>query len=341
MLHLVLALILGPAPSKTQDSPPVPATDENPVSVEDPKHEWLASDGEPATPGRIPEDATPEAVELWRRLTEATRGSQRVPLTGLDISIELHLRSPGKFNEVDAVFQFLSHPRGPFLKASFEREDRISLRGPRGDFLIESGQPEPMLGESFLEDRRNLDQWSSIAGNFLTLAQPEQVRLLELKAHKVQPEAGQDGEPSSRVLAFTTTDDLLLPDVGLAQQARKLEWLEIRSPDFALMVAPARRQKPVYRALLGLDLTTAEIRMAILNEDRDQTIVLESALLVLVRGHTTIDPGYRVPSNLEVRQVDPTSSPWTFERRSGTTLYLKKGGRLNPPELRPGSFIPD
>jgi hypothetical protein len=48
----------------------------------------------------------------------------------------------------------------------------------------------------------------------------------------------------------------------------------------------------------------------------------------------------RVPAQLEVREVNPNTSPWTFEARTGTTIYLKRDGRLNPPDLSPAAFIP-
>ena len=298
----------------------------------------VAVDGKPIAPGRIPEGTRPEAQVLWHKLTS---GDREPPIHSFDLSFEAQVRQPGKFNEIQATIRFLQHPRGPFLDASFAREDRRSVRGPRGDFLVEEGDAQAMVGLDFEEDRRSLDRWCALSSHFITLSQPERIRLISLDQRALSAEQPEPLSVKQHVVRFEGIDPLVLPSAQLAQQARGLEWLDLQSPDFRLYETRLARAKGnVQRALLGLDPATGEVRMAMLSEAVRGAIVLESALLILVPRYQDFDNKTRVPAQLEVREVDPRTSPWTFEARSGTTIYLKSDGRLNPPDLSPAAFIP-
>ncbi|MAG63964.1 hypothetical protein CMO84_10640 [Candidatus Woesearchaeota archaeon] len=298
----------------------------------------VAVDGKPIAPGRIPEGTRPEAQVLWHKLTS---GDREPPIHSFDLSFEAQVRQPGKFNEIQATIRFLQHPRGPFLDASFAREDRRSVRGPRGDFLVEEGDAQAMVGLDFEEDRRSLDRWCALSSHFITLSQPERIRLISLDQRALSAEQPEPLSVKQHVVRFEGIDPLVLPSAQLAQQARGLEWLDLQSPDFRLYETRLARAKGnVQRALLGLDPATGEVHMAMLSEAVRGAIVLESALLILVPRYQDFDNKTRVPAQLEVREVDPRTSPWTFEARSGTTIYLKSDGRLNPPDLSPAAFIP-
>ena len=323
-----LAAFTGALGALAAQDPPTPP------ALEGVSEPLLASDEKPAVAGRIPENASAGAVERWHKLLAATRGDVQAPVTSFALTFEAELREENRFNTVDATFRFLDDPEGPFLSAHFPRKDRTSMRGPEGDYLITGTGPgrqvEPMSGRQWVEDRRQLNEWVVISQNFVALTRPDGVRLVSLDARRVLPEAGGDPTAATRV-DFADRDPLELPDGELAALARGLEWLEVVSPDFRLFeIQGGVRGEPVFRALLGLDPASGEVRLAVLNEDRDGTIVIESALLVIVRRTDTVRPGYRVPGGLEVRRVDPTTSPWTFEDRAGVTLWLRSGGRLNP-----------
>ena len=321
---ILLALLAGPG--QTQDE----GAQEPPTLA--------AVDGQPIAPGRIPKGTTPAAQALWSKFTG---GDRKPPIHSFDLSFEVQVRQPGKFNEIQARIRFLQHPRGPFIDASFEREDRRSVRGPRGDFLVEEGDAQPMVGLDFEEDRRSLDRWCALSSHFITLSQPERIRLISLEQRSLSAEQPKPLAANQHEVRFEGIDPLVLPSAQLARQARGLEWLDIKSPDFRLYETRlARAEGNVQRALLGLDPATGEVRMAMLSEDVRGAIVLESALLVLVPRYQKLRETTRVPAQLEVREVDPRTSPWTFEARSGTTLFLKRDGRLNPPDLVPAAFIP-
>ncbi|HIF42336.1 MAG TPA: hypothetical protein EYQ74_14735 [Planctomycetes bacterium] len=298
----------------------------------------VAVDGKPIAPGRIPDGTRPEAQALWHKFTS---GDRKPAIKSFDLSFEAQIRQPGKFNEIQATIRFLQHPRGPFLDASFAREDRRSVRGPRGDFLVEEGDAQPMVGLDFEEDRRSLDRWCALSSHFITLSQPERIRLISLEQRDLHAEQPEPLSANQHEVRFEGTDPLVLPSAQLAQQARGLKWLDIQSPDFRLYETRLARAKGnVQRALLGLDPATSEVRMAMLSEAVSGAIVLESALLILVPRYQDLGDTARVPAQLEVREVDPRTSPWTFQTRSGTTIYLKRDGRLNPPDVSPATFIP-
>jgi hypothetical protein len=301
----------------------------------------LAVDGQPVAPGRIPDGTRPEALALWNKFTNADPDSERPPIFSFDLLFEVIVRQGGKYNEIQANIRFLQHPRGPFLEASFEREDRRSVRGPTGDFLVEKGHAEPMVGLDFEQDRRDLDRWCALSTQFITLSQPERMRLISLERRSLSKKQPQPLAVNLHPVSFEGIDALMLPSAQLARQARALEWLDLKSPDFRLYRShPPRTEGNVPRALLGLDPATWEVRMAVLSEEVRGAIVLESALLVLVPYYQNLGEATRVPAQLEVREVDPTTSPWTFGQRSGTTLYLKSGGKLNPPDISPATFVP-
>jgi hypothetical protein len=92
---------------------------------------------------------------------------------------------------------------------------RTLLRGPEGSFLIDGTEVVNLRGREGKDDRRRLEEWISIARNFLALAQPERVRLVEL-----------------RELLHDEVVPFLIP--SLATRASELDWLEVRSPDFHL-----------------------------------------------------------------------------------------------------------
>jgi len=139
-------------------------------------------------------------------------------------------------------------------------------------------------------------------------------------------------------------EPIRMPDAKLAQLGAELDWLEVRSPDFRLYRSvTSGRAEPVYRALIGVTRgqsaeNSAELRLVLLNEDVDRTIVLESAMLVDVRDWIAVD-SYRLPQTTRIHYVDPEASPWKFARRAAVDLFLMEDGRVNP-ELAPTHFKP-
>jgi hypothetical protein len=170
------------------------------------------------------------------------------------------------------------------------------------------------------------------------------VRIVSLRVPKLTEVRSA---PDLTQLVFDGAEEVPMPDAALAARARDLDWLEVKSPDFRLYSAPkSGAQTPVYRALLGLErrdgekVRAGQVTIAILNEEKARTMVVESSLLVVVPEWLELDDGYRVPLNLLLHRVDLSGHPMRFERKPGSDLYLvQKYARLNA-RLSPRMFVP-
>lgn len=278
----------------------------------------IASDGEPALPGRIPTDTPEDARVAWRALSRALRaeGAEPEPVRSFDLLFDAVLRAPDRTNNVKARYAFQAETG--YLRCDMERSKRVQVRGPDGDWLVEDDRKTDLRGRENEQSRREMDQWVAIARNFIALSAPRTVRLVRLRLLDELP--------------------IALPSDELDALASGLRWLDVKSPDFCLYESIAdARSEPVFRALLGLDPKTNEPRLAVLHEDKGDTIVLETTLLVAVEQWKT-QQDHRLPQRLLVHDVDPTRSPWTFQVRPNVDLWLLEG-QLNV-ELAPEHFVP-
>jgi hypothetical protein len=199
------------------------------------------------------------------------------------------------------------------------------MLGPRGAFLVDRKEVVPLRGRDARADLKTLLEWVSIARNYLALTQPERVRLIALRALE-----GPEFE---------------LATAELRELAAKLDWLEVRSPDFHLYSASeeSASRTAVFRARLGLERAGegnrgGKLVLAILHEERDGQPDPESLQVIHVRRHQDLD-GYRLPAELALwRAADAlprgrmTTSPYA-------ELWLKPGGDLNP-GLTAEDFVP-
>ncbi|MCP3919860.1 MAG: hypothetical protein GY711_30370 [bacterium] len=315
------------APKQDPKPPIVPPTIGAPAPVAE--KPLLATDGKPVAPGRIPSDAEPEAVALWNKMLAATRagGAEAPPIRSFDLTFDVRIRREGGNNNFETRFAFLDEADG-YILGKIDRKDRTSMRGPKGDWQIEGDTKVELDGREHEQSVRTLDEWVSIARNYIALTRPGGVRIVGLSAPKIE-----------RVAVAADVTELVfgnervpIPD-RLVERAKPLEWLEVKSPDFRLYSAAGNSSAgtPVYRALLGLVPATGEVAMAVLNEDRAGAKVVESSLLVDVPSWLDGGDGYRVPQHLRLHQVVLSGYPLSFEPKAGTELYLHKGRvRLNP-----------
>ena len=188
-------------------------------------------------PGVLPEGTDPEAIALWKQLTEATlvQGMERRKVTSFRLTFDLRLR-PNEGESHDAnntTYSFLA-PQG-FVRYTLE-SGRENMRGPTGDFTVTAdGEDIKLEGREFNEDRRQLDEAVRIARNFVALTDPGSLRIQKLAAGLTAPE----GLPAS-----------------LLKRASELSWIEVVSPDFHLQRDAGKTSQtrtPLFRVLLGLD----------------------------------------------------------------------------------------
>lgn len=295
---------------------------------QDPPPDPAHADGAPPAlaPGVLPPDTAQPARELWGELLAQTLG--REPIQAFDLSFWMRHRSQDgrQQNDLDARYRFLMPG---FVRVQLQ-SGREHLRGPRGDFLIDGDQIQPLTARSHVEDRRQLSETVAIARNFLSLTDPARLRIVRL--------ARRDAPPIG------------LPP-GLASRAAELDWLEITSPDFHLAgdgrpaawaaARPADAPR-LYRAVLGLERGDRRIALAVVHEEVAGALALSpSTMLVQLGQHRDLD-GYRIPHRLLVHEVDLEQSPWAFRERATSELSLKpKPTTIGlRPALAPEHFVP-
>jgi len=300
--------------------------------------------GEGALPERgvLPEGTTPEARERWGRFVAATGGSAaRGPeIRTFDLTFDAVLREGTSTKNIEARYAFVAQEG--YLRSELRRSKRVTLRGPDGDWLIDGDELLRLKGRDFQSDKQQLDEWVTIARNFISLATPGQARVTSLGVPRLRSD-----EASTQTLAFEGHPAFALPPAVIegptggkrearpfAARARELEWLDVGSPDFHLYAGEAAGERPrVFRALMGFDPAGGELELALLREEGR----VDSTRLVHVLRWSEVD-GYHVPRHLEVYRVEPPGV--RFEARPSVTLFLLRGkGSINP-ELELALFQP-
>jgi len=333
-LLLAAGLVLGALAPGGQDPPRPPA-----VPPAEPA--LVASDGLLASPGRVPEDATPEALARWGRALAAIGAGQageRPPIRAFELELDVIHRRSGGSNQTQAGFRYLEDSRGPYLRAFLERRNLALLRGPAGDFLVDGDDVQPLAGREAEQDRRALEDYLGICRNFLALTRPDQLRLVRLEARAIAPAGDPDAEAEVR-FEEDGARPVRLARAEDARLARTLEWLYVESPDFRLAAGSGRAPREVARALLGLDPASGEVRLALLAEGGAGPLVGARSLCVEVRSYRELEGAWHVPRSLLVRPVDPSAAPPGFAGPESTELWLKRESVINPP-LTPRDFLP-
>ncbi|MEM7518736.1 MAG: hypothetical protein AAF368_17655, partial [Planctomycetota bacterium] len=181
------------------------------------------------------------------------------------------------------------------------------------------------------EDRRQLDDMTRLARNFLSLVNPDTLRLRVLEETTAPP-----GLPKSH-----------------ADEAQALQWLRIESPDFCLVDADRRNARPpfgsaakaaMYSVKLGLDPASGRILKAEILHLRE-TGEWNRSPLFLSFDKLYEQEGFTIPAHIFIYEVDSGSSRkgYTYKKVAKSSLYLKT--RLEEsvslrPGLKPEDFLP-
>ncbi len=329
MTSPLLALLLCSLPllPGAQEPNPTPAEGERIAPPQTPEQAPGSApivDRPTLEPGVLPADTSARARELWQALIERNQGPE--PIQAFDLAFFIRHRSQDgrQSNDLEARYRFL---RPGFVRVSLP-SGREHLRGPRGDFLLDAGEAQPLTTRTHVEDRRQLDEAVATARNFLSLTDPARLRITRLRALDAPPFG-------------------LPPELGAALEG--LVWLEITSPDFHLVGrevpqtararAAAAASPPLFRTAIGVG-ADQQVELAVIHEEQAGALALgPSTMLVDLEGHTQID-GYRVPRLLRIHEVDLEQSPWAFRPRAATELFLKPESVGLRPKLAPEQFLP-
>ncbi|MFT4539227.1 MAG: hypothetical protein ACI841_004455 [Planctomycetota bacterium] len=265
-----------------------------------------ASDGKLVQPGRIPDDTKADARELWDLVLRGTHSTpaETDPIESFKMAFELIARHEGGRNEL--TLELAYRMREGFLRTDVLSSNRTQLRGPDGDYLIEEGQVTDLAGRENQQSRRDMDQWISIARNFLSLTSPGAIRIVSMR---------EAAAPTHR-----------LPE-RVKATVSGLRWIEIVSPDFHLYTTSDRNKTPVFKALLGVREHTAQVELSLI-QGVDRRSEADARLFV----HENFKPlqGYSLPHRVYVYLVDIQDLGLAFFPRPSIDLWLLPQGQLNP-----------
>jgi len=308
------------APQEQEDeNPPVKPRRISPKRNGGESREYRGVDGEIVLPGVLPKSTSKAAQAAWKTFTESI-GTLHA-MKSFELEFSLRQRNPDpevpQVNDMELVFSYLA-PNN--MRAVLE-SGRTLLRGPGGDYLIDNQETIKLVGREGAEDKKQIDEMVSIARNFVALADPRSLRLTALTLEEAPP---AEVTPRFRPLAESLT------------------WLGAESPDFFLEFGRAEVKggpPPLYRARIGIDSATQDVRIAIIQEQRAGKLVRDTAILVVMNEYAKRN-SLRVPHKIELFSAMPVEASLQFHELPTSTLWLKRSsGRLRA-KLEPDDFRP-
>lgn len=279
-----------------------------------------APSGEGATQAAPPALA-PEALAVWRSFVDAARSpSATEPVHAFELAAHVRTRQGVQTNELEVVYRFLE----PHFIRFRLPGDRETGRGPgaRGGFWLRDGEEVVQLaGREYTEDRDQVLRMASLARNFLALTDPERIRLERAE--------------------LLERPDFTLPDAPLRRLARRLTWVRVASPSFALAEAMMDgRQDVVYRVDLGLDRDShLPALVAIRADDLDGLgpAGMPTPLLIHLEDYRGRS-GFVVPHLLLVYEAERLAPAPVFGERPAQEIAVTRVDLR--PELTPEDFLP-
>lgn len=322
---LFLVLLVVPS-AAAQDGPPLPPLPPVPGNGPAAKPDVVMPELEP---GVLPADTKAGAREMWSRIVAASVPGQRdgaahAPVTAFDLSLDVRYKATdGQSNDMpDARYRWLTPGH---VRAETGR-GRTHLRGPKGSYVIDDSKPGAVeriaidVGRENAEDRRQLEEVAGLAGNFARLTDPRGLRIARL--------------------ASATVPTALLPQ-SVHERAAKLVWMEIESPDFAVMRS-SRPGPRMARVRIGADPKTAQVELAVVDEAGGPARVVESTAVLRFVDVGTID-GFAVPKQIlvwlpEVGDAEGPPRGATLRPSPAMDIYVKRASLR--PELKASDFLP-
>lgn len=370
------ALTPDVARAQAGQEPPLPPG-VNPGERGGQRGEWLASDGEPAAAGRIPNGTSDAARARYGKLAGRLTAKDEVRSFSLRFDLEARTDSGAPQEARRTEFRYLDEGPG-WVYGAFLNPDgsvkQCQMRGPRDEngargywqVLKDGTEVDLRGGDDFSESRAELDGWAALCHDLLLLQQPTRLRLVRLEARTARL-AGDKGI-EARALVFGEGDVVVLPDTDvtptgrtqkLAERAVTLEWLEVVTPDIRLWRdgAGVEAQR---RVLLGIDPSTGVPEFAVLTQRVEGRIVDADATLLHLADWRPLDSGKKggranadgadggswLPHStrmFEVREAEGPErelAPVVFKNGARLDLFLMAGGSIGGPPPKASTFRP-
>ncbi|MFT5081171.1 MAG: hypothetical protein ACI84E_001829 [Planctomycetota bacterium] len=272
--------------------------------------------------GALPPRTTPAAAKLWSDVVKAAKAdtdagtAPRAPITSFELQFEITVRDTGGgHNEATTKVRYLAPS---FVRFQLEEITELGF-GPDGYWSKDKDQPPVDISRrEYAESKRRVQDVRTTAKNFLALAEPGNLRIVNLA--KVQ--APPTNQPP-----------------GAAKRLANLDWLVLESPDFDLSAGTAIAADAgsrLYRAYIGVGKTSHHVEEAMVIEVKDGEVRPATATW-LTMGHRTMLDGISFPGSILIRRAVLAESPWTFTKRPTDELYLIEGKLVT--DLVPADFL--
>jgi len=272
-------------------------------------------------------------------------GGPAEALTTFRLDAQVRSREGVQTNDMDVSYRYLAPDCIRFrLQPSGREIGKLPGTDRRAYWLKDKDEIVELVGREHAQDRKSIDEMLSLARNFVALSDPARMRLARL--------ALADGPPP------------VLPP-SLAREARRLDWLEIESPDLALVqeTDSPRGRKDAPRphvARLGVDRESGLPTFVILYpapeaaadadpDSPDGTGATDgagprsagplppSARLIRFADYGE-SGGYRIPRSLAVHRLDPARFRPAFTDKPAQEIYVREIELQAP--LTPADFQP-
>ena len=267
--------------------------------------------------------ASEPARAAWTRLLDSAGANAAAPIQAFSLEADVRTRDGARRNDLRVMYRYLAPA---FIRFALPGEQgttkRETGRGPgegqRAYWLREGDEVKELQGRDFTEDRRLVDEMLVVARNFLAFSNLSGLSLESLTLLPVPP------------------PDLPEP-WRLKPWWRKLTWLSLESPDFALLHPERRAERPgqrLYVVELGLDPEDGLPRVAVVREQPDPSGGPSASPLCFRLDRYSSRDGFLVPLEIVVHPLleTPAGPRFAVEPSQDITLL--------DIELRP-TFTPE
>lgn len=249
-------------------------------------------------------DQGPDARTLFARVCAASGPAERAPLSAFRLVAEARTRNGVQTNDLEIDYRYLAPDCIRFRLPSKNETGRF---GPdeKSYWLKSADETVVLAGREYKEDRRQVDDMLALARNYIALSNPATLKLEALERLAAAP-----------------------PDLGeaLTKKTKKLTWLALESPDFALVRREGALPKGTYRVELGIDSKDLPAAVVI----RAKADASTAPLFVFLSDYREKD-GFKLPMQLHVHVKDGPS----FAEFASQEVYVKTA------ELRPNFTVKD
>jgi len=263
----------------------------------------------------------PQARAAWQSFLDATRppgasGTPPPPITAFRLEATALTRMGAQTNEVRIDYRYLEPDCIRFLLPTSKEVGRFGAK-QRDYWLRDRDEIVVLTGRDHEEDRRQIDEMFSIAKNFVALSDPARLTIHSLALLPAPP-----ANISSK----------------LQSESKKLTWLRVTSPDFALLRSDGTRaaEGTIYVVELALQ-PSGDARFVIVREP--PVAGQPPAEPMLIRLDKLSDrSGFRIPLQFFVYRLDRDARPVVFSEKPGQEIYVTKAdlrAKLSVDDFRP------